>query len=96
MGEGVMGIHVLKIWPRKHYFMPFLMDLKSINDTFQSNWRALFGNLEGTFIYGLNEGRGSSLSSLALDARLHFAEPCQHRDHIRQGYTGWTFVNIVK
>ena len=29
-----------------------------------------FCNLEGTFIYGLNEGRGSSLPSLPLDARL--------------------------
>ena len=50
--------------------MPFVMDLKSIKDTFQSIWRAIFGNLEGTIIYELNEGRGSSLPSLPLDARL--------------------------
>ena len=59
---------ILKLWHQKHYFMPFLMDLKSMNDTSQSIWRALFGNFEGTFVYGLNEG--SSLPSLPLDARL--------------------------
>ena len=50
--------------------MSFLMHLKEISDKFDTSWDlgALLNNLEGTFMYVLYEGRGSSLP---LDACLY-------------------------
>ena len=62
---------ILRIGLREHHSVPFLVYLKDISDTFHGIWRAVLGNFEGKFMYGLHEGRDSSLPSLPLDARLH-------------------------
>ena len=61
---------ILRIDLQKHHFAPSLIYWNDISDTFHGIWRALLGNFEGKFMHGLHEGRGSSLPSLPLDARL--------------------------